>query len=99
MGGGMGGGGGGAGDLSTVFKDFQRKSPSFKEAWAAYCTSNGQAKHDPTKQSPEFLIGFIEFLSQHGQAALSSGMVGGGMGVMGPSTTSAGMGMGMMSGS
>lgn len=75
----------GPGNLGEMFKEFQRKSKSFKEAWATYCDLHGTGKHDPNKQTQEFLVGFIDFLSRQGSMALA--MLGGaqmpGMGGMG----------------
>lgn len=64
-----------AANWGDIFKDFQRKSKNFKEAWASYCDLYGNGKHDPTKQSQEFLTGFVDFLGRQGGMALA--MLGG----------------------
>eukprot|EP00927_Polykrikos_kofoidii_P056955 TRINITY_DN51051_c0_g1_i1.p1 TRINITY_DN51051_c0_g1~~TRINITY_DN51051_c0_g1_i1.p1 ORF type:complete len:256 (+),score=46.97 TRINITY_DN51051_c0_g1_i1:84-851(+) len=73
-------------NLALLFKEGQRKSVSWKQAWAAYCAIYGAGIHDPAKHNPEFLIGFMEFLGSKGVLAFQMGgapvgmdMSGGGM--------------------
>jgi len=61
--GGYGGGGDGSGgeeELSAKIKALQRNDPVAKEQWTAFTDAHGQGRRDPTKHSPEFLLGFLE---------------------------------------
>lgn len=48
----------------TVTKLMQRRSNSFRNAWASYCTTNGGGRNDPAKHDPSFHIQFFDFLAQ-----------------------------------
>jgi len=61
-----------ANDLGELFKEGQRKSSSWKQAWASYCTLYGDGKSDPTKKDQAFLVGFFDYMGQRGAMALSS---------------------------
>jgi hypothetical protein len=87
------GGSGTPSNLVDLFKEGQRKSASWKQAWALYCDIYGSGKHDPSKHETSFLIGFMDFLGQKGALALTMGGGGG----MNPMAALMGMrgGMGM----
>merc|ERR1712154_704491 len=59
--------------LADAFKAFQRKSKGFNELWATYCDSCGNGKHDPSKQSEDFLVSFLEGVSRQGSMSLMGG--------------------------
>lgn len=67
-------GGTDSGNLAELFKEGQRSAPSFKQAWADYACNSGLEKNDPTKNSKETLIGFLEHLGQ--QARIGQVLVG-----------------------
>jgi len=66
--------------LAELFKEGQRKSSNWKNAWAQYCQHYGGGVHDPGKHEIGFLVNFLDFLGQRGTLALSmmSSMMGGG---------------------
>merc|ERR1712232_855443 len=66
------------GNLAELFKEGQRKSANFKQAWAQYCQMYGSNKHDPAKYDTTFLVGFLNYLGQRGSLAFQmSGILGG----------------------
>jgi len=64
--------------LAELFKEGQRKSTNWKNTWAQYCQHYGGGVHDPGKHEINFLVGFLDFLGQRGNLALSmmSSMMG-----------------------
>lgn len=68
--------------MAEFIKTGQRSSINFKNAWHTHCEANGQMMFDPTKQSTEFIQGFLDtlgkaYMAQSGGAA---GARGGGYG-------------------
>jgi len=59
------------GDMPGLFKEGQRKSSNWKYAWASYCQTYGGGINDPKKHEASFLVGFLDFLGQRGQMAIS----------------------------
>lgn len=86
--------------LADLFKEGQRKSKGFKNAWAEYCTHHGLLK-DPNKTDMATITNFFDFLGRAGRSMMlgqpldmtSMGKSGKGRGGMGGK---AGMGKGCM---
>eukprot|EP00408_Alexandrium_pacificum_P010592 CAMPEP_0171215144 /NCGR_PEP_ID=MMETSP0790-20130122/31517_1 /TAXON_ID=2925 /ORGANISM="Alexandrium catenella, Strain OF101" /LENGTH=257 /DNA_ID=CAMNT_0011680891 /DNA_START=68 /DNA_END=839 /DNA_ORIENTATION=- len=71
-GGGYGGGATGGGNpLAQLCKEGQKKSHSWKEAWATYCLAHGNGKNDPEKHDNYYIVGFLDHVAGCGIAALS----------------------------
>eukprot|EP00401_Gymnodinium_catenatum_P020235 CAMPEP_0117490914 /NCGR_PEP_ID=MMETSP0784-20121206/17793_1 /TAXON_ID=39447 /ORGANISM="" /LENGTH=276 /DNA_ID=CAMNT_0005285681 /DNA_START=88 /DNA_END=918 /DNA_ORIENTATION=- len=64
------GGNGGSLDLSSFIKTGQRLSPHWKEAWQAYCHSQGSSALDPSRHDEVFITTFIDYVGQCVQAQL-----------------------------
>jgi len=60
-----------AGKLGELFKDGQRNSPSFRQAWETFTRHKNLRMNDPTKNDKDTLIGFLEYLGQQGMMAMS----------------------------
>lgn len=71
------------GGIGELFKEGQRKSAGFKQAWAAYCNVFGDGKSDPLKKDLKFLTGFLDHMGQRGAMVLSAHLGGMGMGMDG----------------
>lgn len=54
----------GPSQLTALFKEAQRSAPAFKNAWASYVRSQGLSGNDPSKNSTEALVQFLEYLGQ-----------------------------------
>jgi len=89
------------GSLGELFREGQRNSSSFKQAWSTYNQMSGNTMNDPMKASKDTLVAFLEFagqqsvnamgmadMSKGGKGCKGKGGKGGMMGGMG--------GMGMM---
>eukprot|EP00928_Gymnodinium_smaydae_P087963 TRINITY_DN72127_c0_g1_i1.p1 TRINITY_DN72127_c0_g1~~TRINITY_DN72127_c0_g1_i1.p1 ORF type:complete len:163 (+),score=21.17 TRINITY_DN72127_c0_g1_i1:147-635(+) len=59
--------------LAELFKEGQRRSTNFKQAWANYCSMYGSNKHDPTKHDTSFLVGFLDFLGHRASMSFTVG--------------------------
>jgi len=69
-----------AGSLGDAFKECQRSSRPFKDAWANFNQMQGNRMNDPTKASKDTLVAFLDML---GKQAMGGMMMGGGMMMMG----------------
>jgi hypothetical protein len=63
--------------LPQATKQLQRRSQEFRQAWSAFCATNGGGRNDPLKHPDDFHVQFYEVLAR---AALSSGMLAAPMG-------------------
>mmetsp|Transcript_100350 Transcript_100350/g.259579 ORF Transcript_100350/g.259579 Transcript_100350/m.259579 type:complete len:254 (+) Transcript_100350:84-845(+) len=59
--------------LAELFKEAQRASPGFKQAWSAYRSSMGGKYDDPAKHDESFLVSALEFLGQAACANMTMG--------------------------
>jgi len=57
--------------LADVVKAGQRKSPSWKTAWQAYCSLYGNSVNDPFRHDEEFVRGFIDYVGELAEASLA----------------------------
>jgi len=62
----------GVDQLAEMVKVGQRASPSWKQAWVAYCEQAGTKFFDPSKQDPKFLTEFFEFLATSALGCMQS---------------------------
>jgi len=65
---------GNGGSLGDLFKEGQRSSSSFKDAWATYNRMQGNTTNDPTKADRQTLTAFLEFMGQSAMTAMDNGM-------------------------
>jgi len=76
--------GGDPSELVAIVKIAQKTSKVFGNAWKAYCATYGRGVNDPTKHDYDYLRGFLDYMGDQGQMALTVATSFGGMGGMGP---------------
>jgi len=65
----------GRADFVDLFKEGQRRSMAFKEAWHQYCDVFGGGMPDPARHQVSFLLGFLDFLAWRAIIVLEGGVV------------------------
>eukprot|EP00406_Dinophysis_acuminata_P070022 CAMPEP_0179272576 /NCGR_PEP_ID=MMETSP0797-20121207/32573_1 /TAXON_ID=47934 /ORGANISM="Dinophysis acuminata, Strain DAEP01" /LENGTH=250 /DNA_ID=CAMNT_0020980985 /DNA_START=59 /DNA_END=811 /DNA_ORIENTATION=- len=70
--------------LVDLIKEGQRRSQHWKATWATYCMHYGGGINDPAKHKQAVLVGFLDFLGQHGAIAGSGPAMPSMMAVMPP---------------
>mmetsp|Transcript_58392 Transcript_58392/g.107789 ORF Transcript_58392/g.107789 Transcript_58392/m.107789 type:complete len:261 (+) Transcript_58392:57-839(+) len=61
--------------LAQLVKEGQKKSQSWKQAWATYCMQFGNGVNDPMKHDMNFIVSFLDYAGQLVSAQLDGGMV------------------------
>eukprot|EP00930_Biecheleria_cincta_P034696 TRINITY_DN23948_c0_g1_i1.p1 TRINITY_DN23948_c0_g1~~TRINITY_DN23948_c0_g1_i1.p1 ORF type:complete len:233 (-),score=38.66 TRINITY_DN23948_c0_g1_i1:197-895(-) len=67
-------------ELVTIVKIAQKTSKVFGNAWKAYCATYGRGVNDPLKHDYDYLRGFLDYMGDQGQMALTVATSFGGMG-------------------
>jgi len=76
--------------IADLFKEAQRASPTFKQAWSAFRESMGGRYDDPTRNDESFLVSALEFMGQAACAQMTMATMSQGKGGSGGSWGSSG---------